>query len=61
MKKLLVFLLIGLLTLSLMGCKNTVVLHCDGCGKEIQADAKMDESWIVFCKDCEPKLDTDEK
>ena len=61
MKKIIVLLLAALLALGLMGCKKTVVLHCDGCGKEVNADPKMDESWIVFCKDCEPELDMDEK
>lgn len=57
MKKMMIFLLTALLALSLIGCKKTVTLHCDGCGKEVQADAKMDETWIIFCKDCEPKVD----
>lgn len=61
MKKMLILFLTALLALALVGCKKTVTLHCDGCGKEVQADGKMDESWIIFCKDCEPAVDMDEK
>ena len=60
MKKLIALCLAALMVLSLVGCKKTVTLHCDGCGKEVQADAKMDESWIVYCKDCEPQIDMGE-
>jgi len=28
---------------------------CDRCGKEVavESDTNMDDSWIVFCKECE--------
>ena len=58
MKKMIAFLLAAVLTILLMAC-GKVTLHCDGCGKEVRADAKMDESWIVFCSDCEPDIDFD--
>ena len=58
MKKTLIALLAGLLMLSMAAC-GSATLHCDGCGKEVSADPKMDESWIVFCKDCEPEIDFD--
>jgi hypothetical protein len=58
MKKLTTLLLVALLALSLVAC-GKVKLHCDGCGKEIYCDSKMDESWIVFCADCEPDLELD--
>ena len=50
--------IVTLLAVSLPAC-GKVTLHCDGCGKEVRADSKMDESWIVFCSDCEPELDLD--
>ena len=33
--------------------KKTV--HCDNCGKEVEisADSNMDDSWILYCSDCE--------
>ena len=59
MKKMMVFLLTAVLALMLMACgKETVTLHCDGCGKEVQADPQMDESWIIFCDECgDPAVD----
>lgn len=56
MKKMCMILLAVLLVLSMNAC-GKVTLHCDLCGKEVQADSKMDESWIVFCEDCEPELE----
>ena len=50
--------IVTLLAVSLPAC-GKVTLHCDGCGKEVRADSNMDESWIVFCSDCEPELDLD--
>jgi hypothetical protein len=58
MKKIITVLLAALLALSLLAC-GKVKLHFDGCGKEVYCDSKMDESWIVFCADCEPDLDLD--
>ena len=59
MKRMIALLLASVLALALMACGNKVTLHCDGCGKEVSADSKMDESWIVYCADCEPELDLD--
>ena len=56
MKKLIALSLAAMLILGLTAC-GKVTLHCDGCGKEISAVSKMDESWIVFCADCEPDID----
>lgn len=56
MKKLIVLLLTVVLVLVLCAC-GKVTLHCDGCDKEVRADAKMDESWIIYCSDCEPEID----
>ena len=58
MKKILILLLVTLMALTLLAC-NKVELHCDGCGKAVYGDAKMDESWIIFCEDCEPDIDMD--
>lgn len=58
MKKLTVALLSVLLAALLLAC-GKVTLHCDLCGKELKADSKMDESWIVFCEECEPDVDMD--
>lgn len=58
MKKIIALLLVLVMALGLMGC-NKKTLHCDGCGKEVKCDSKMDEEWIVFCSDCEPEIDWD--
>ena len=58
MKKLILLLLAFVLAVSLLAC-GKVTLHCDGCGKEVRGDAKMNEDWIVFCKDCEPEIEFD--
>ena len=56
MKKIIAFAMAAVLALALAAC-GTVTLHCDGCGKEVKCDPKMDENWIIFCKDCEPEID----
>lgn len=58
MKRIALLLLAAVLAVSLLAC-GKVTLHCDGCGKEVRADAKMNEEWIVFCKDCEPEINFD--
>ena len=58
MKKTIALLLAGVLAVALMAC-GKVTVHCDGCGKELRGDSKMDEEWIVFCSDCEPEFDFD--
>lgn len=60
MKKFFALLLVALLMLGLFGCgSKKVELTCDGCGKTVYGDSKMDDSWIIFCKDCEPDIDFD--
>ena len=48
---------IGLCVLALLlgGCGKAITVHCDGCGAEValEADSKITEDWIVFCKTCE--------
>ena len=58
MKKMIALLLAAVLAVALMAC-GKVTVHCDGCGKELRVDSKMDEEWIVFCSDCEPEFDFD--
>ena len=58
MKKLIIVLAAAVLAISLAAC-GKVTLHCDGCGKEVRADAKMTEEWIIFCRDCEPEIEFD--
>ena len=60
MKKIIAILLLVVMVLSLAACgKKKISLHCDGCGKEVTTTANMDESWTIFCKDCEPSIDLD--
>lgn len=45
----------------LIGCGEKRTLVCDGCGKDIlvRADSNMDDSWIIFCSQCEKELGLD--
>ena len=56
MKKILALALVVLLALPLLACEKQRTGHCDACGVGLQVDSKIDESWIVFCKDCEPDV-----
>lgn len=63
MKKLVLLIaLVGVMLAMLNGCGEKKTLICDGCGKEVQvkADSNMDDSWIIFCADCEKELGLDE-
>lgn len=47
---------------ALAGCsKETRIVTCDGCGVEItlDADSKITDEWIVFCRTCEQSLQED--
>ncbi len=60
MKKLISVLLAVAAILSLTACeKEKIVLHCDGCGKELtfDADSGMTEDWIILCDDCRASID----
>ena len=57
---------IALLLLPLFGCAKeekgpVVIVHCDGCGKELEypADSGVTEDWILLCSDCNTKADRD--
>jgi hypothetical protein len=58
MKKLLGLTLILALLALLPSCGEKKILHCDGCGREVEvaASSRMEEEWIVFCEDCEKGL-----
>lgn len=58
MKKLIALSLVAVLVLGLTACGKKT-MKCDGCGKDVLVDSKMDESWTVFCADCEPDIDLD--
>ncbi len=55
MKKWTALLALVLLLMSLCSCGETKTVTCDRCGKtiELNADSKIEEDWIVFCKECE--------
>ena len=59
MKKILLALLLALSLLALSACGEKRIVHCDGCGKELQvnANSNMDEDWIILCEDCQKELD----
>ena len=44
-----------------ISCGRQKTVHCDRCGKElhISADSNVDESWILYCADCEKELGLD--
>lgn len=56
MKSKLIIVLAALLLLT--GCGETKTVTCDGCGKqqELPSDSKIDDSWIVYCEECENTL-----
>lgn len=54
MKKFLIALAVLLCSFTLLGCSKKIILHCDGCGKEIEfpADTSFTEDSIILCDDC---------
>lgn len=50
-----------LLAAALLSCGEQKTVHCDRCGKELRvpADSNVDESWILYCSDCEKELGLD--
>lgn len=42
----------------LSGCGETKTVTCDRCGEpqRVQASSNMDDSWIIYCADCEKEL-----
>ncbi len=54
--KLLILMLVAMLLLS--GCGKTRTVTCDHCGKsiEVKEDSNIDDSWILYCGECELEL-----
>ena len=45
------------------GCGEKKIVHCDGCGAEIEVDADSnvnDTDWTLFCSTCEAELDLED-
>ena len=61
MKKLICLVLAMLTALSLAGCAKKI-LHCDGCGAEVQVrqSSNMEEDWIILCEDCNATMELPE-
>ena len=63
MKKITAIVLLSVMMLSMIlaSCGEKKIVHCDKCGKEIEisADSNMDDSWQLFCTDCEKELGLD--
>lgn len=59
MRKVLCLLLIVAMVLMMAACGGeTRTVTCDGCGTEVRvdADSKITDEWILFCKTCEKEL-----
>ena len=58
MKKFLIVTAILCLLLSLAGCGEKKILHCDHCKKEVtvKASSNMEEDWTIYCEACNEKL-----
>lgn len=54
--KLLILMLVAMLLLS--GCGKTRTVTCDHCGKSVKVkeDSNVDDSWILYCAECELEL-----
>ena len=62
-KKILGILLVLAMVLTFVGCSEKKIVHCDGCGAEIEVDADSnvnDDDWALFCSECESKLELEE-
>lgn len=49
-----------LLTVALLlsGCGKAKTVSCDRCGEpqKVKASSNVDDSWIIYCTDCEKEL-----
>ena len=63
MKKIILAVMLMLLSfclmLSIIGCEESKILQCDGCGKEVEVEesSNMEDDWIVFCEECSEDLE----
>lgn len=58
-KRILFLTLILALAVTVCACgEEAKTLHCDNCGKAVtvEGDSNMDESWSIYCKECDEKL-----
>lgn len=62
MKKIICTVLAIAALILLCSCGEKKVLHCDNCEKEIKVEvsSNMDDSWILYCADCEKALGLDD-
>ena len=59
MKKIVAIVLVVLLLIGMVACgEEKPTLHCDGdgCDNTVVGKEGMDESWVVFCEDCEKNV-----
>lgn len=44
--------------LLLSGCDKAKTVTCDNCGEpqKVKASSNVDDSWIIYCTDCEKAL-----
>ena len=51
--------LITILMIFTVGCKEKKVVHCDTCGIEIKinADSAMTDDWSIYCTECSKSND----
>ncbi len=57
-KNTVILILALLLSLSVAGCGENKILHCDHCNAEVEVGNKsnMTEEWIIYCEECNEKL-----
>ncbi len=54
MKKIFIMLFVIIMLFAMSSCEEKKILHCDKCNVEVKvaADSDMDESWTIYCSDC---------
>lgn len=57
-KALYILMAAALITLTVVGCGKTKILHCDNCNAEVEVGAKsnMEEDWSIYCDTCNEQL-----
>lgn len=61
LKKIVILLALVAMLLTLASCGKTKILHCDGCGTEVEVkeSSNMTEEWIVYCEKCNEQIEKD--